>query len=170
MLHPKGEFIWFFFIPMALCLGFGLFFLVKNLRIMALYEKTVGTVADYSAFDETWKDKDGLSENIKTYGMNAIFQAKNGQYYGVTSLTKTSWQSMKVGERVPVYYLETNPKHAYLGTFLSFWLHITALLFIGLILLLVWYQAWMHTPEELHGVPTPTETRVYYGSGADRQE
>lgn len=170
MLHPKGEFIWFFFAPMALCMGFGFFFLVKNLRIIATYEKTVGTVADYSAFNDTWKDRDGLSENIQTFGLNAIFQAKNGQYYGVSSFTRTSWQSMKIGDQVPVYYLASNPKHAYLGTFLSFWLHIATLLFIGTILLLVWYQSWMHTPEELYDVPTATQTHVYYGSGSDRKE
>lgn len=163
MPQPKGEFIWFFFVPMALCLGFGLFFLMKNLRILFTYQKTTGIVKDYTSFNEEFKDLDGFADHVETFGLNAIFQASNGQYYGVASTARTSWQSIKPGDRVTVYYLPTDPTNAYVGTITNFWLHIITLLGIGSVLCLVWYQSWMHSPEELSGIspppPTPSSPR-----------
>ena len=149
MFHPRGEFIWFFFVPMALCLGFGTFFLVKNIRILNRYEKTIGTVKDYTAFSEEFKAMNRLSDNLESFGMNAIYQAKNGEYYGVSSVTRTSWKSLQAGDQVTVYYLASDPKQAHLGTFINFWLHIVALLFIGFILFIVWWGSWMYPAHEL---------------------
>lgn len=173
MFHPKGEFVWFFFVPMALCLGFGLFFLAKNIRIMTTHVKTTGTVKDYSAFSEEFKPMRGLNDNIVSFGLNAIFQAENGEYYGVASTARTSWQSMKVGDQVTVYYLRTDPKQAYIATFLNFWLHIAILLGIGSILCLVWYQSWMLSPEQLNRITAPSNastTRVKWDDEEDARK
>ncbi len=137
MPGAKGEFSWIFFVPTIILLGLTLFFLIKNIRVMTTYTRTMGTIVRFES--STLKNGQTVYQTIVNY------KATDGVEREAGSFTKASSVSSKEGDRVAVYYNPVNPTVAHVHTFRDSWLHIVILGTIGGILFLCWYGILMGT-------------------------
>jgi hypothetical protein len=159
MPHFKGEFSWIFFVPAAVCLGFALFFLVRNLRIILTSQRTQGVVTGY--------ESSSTQQGSPLYQMVAEYKTIDGSTHEARSTTRTNFSPQKKGDVVTIYYQPTKPNQAVIATFIDFWLHIVILGTIGCIIGLCWWGI-------LNGITANGDikpngrTVTHYGSGEDR--
>lgn len=127
----KGEFSWIFFVPTVVLLGFTLFFLIKNLRVMTTFTKTTGTIVRF----ESSRTNNGQT----VYQTIVTYKALDGKGHEAGSLTRSSSVSSNTGDQVTVYYNPAAPEQAHVHTFRDSWLHILLLGGIGGVIFLCWY-------------------------------
>lgn len=132
---PKGAFIWFFFIPMVLAVGFCLFFLIKNLYVMVKFTRTTGKIVRY--------DDSKTSGGQTLYRTIVAYKTPDNVEHEAGSLTRSSSAYGKIGDTVTVYYDPQHLDKAAVHTFRDTWLHVLVLGIVGSILFIVWYGALM---------------------------
>lgn len=138
MPAPKGEFSWIFFVPTIVLLGFALFFLIKNIRVMMTFTRTTGTIIRF--------DSDKTQAGQSVYRTIVRYQTPDGIAHEARSLTSSSSISRKEGDAVTVYYDPAHLDQAHVHTFRDSWLHILLLGGIGGILFIIWFGILMGTP------------------------
>ena len=118
---------------MVLALGFGLFFLIKNIYVMVKYVRTTGRIVRYE--DSTTNGGQTLYQTIVTYKTPDNVEHEAG------SLTRSSSAYGKIGDVVTVYYDPQHLERAEVHTFRDSWLHVLVLGVVGSILFIVWWGA-----------------------------
>ena len=96
----------------TLCLVTAVWLLTRRLRVLIAGRVTEGHVVSH----ETRESEDSLF-----FLAVVSFIDLQGREHRFTSIAGRSMQSPNIGDRVPVRYLESTPKLAYIGTFLHMW-------------------------------------------------
>jgi hypothetical protein len=96
----------------ALCLVTAVWLLIRRLRVLIVGCLTEGHVVSH----ETRESEDSL------FFLPVVsFIDTQGREHRFTSVAGRSMRSPNIGDRVPVRYLESTPKLAYIGTLLHMW-------------------------------------------------
>ena len=96
----------------CLCLACALWLLVRRLRVLIYGSVALGRVVAHEARE---------SDDEMSYLPVVLFTDGTGREHRFTSVTGSSARSPSVGKQVRVRYLSSNPRLAFVGSFLHMW-------------------------------------------------